>query len=198
MSRYPRSNGLAVSMVKSVKKTIKKCVRSKQDIYMGLLILRNSPLNCGSSPTQLLESRKLQDNLPKFYMSRPLKPQQDLLQERMKLKQRDDVKLPNQKVFEKFQPGNQVVVWDQKSKEWSLRGKIPKQVAPQLFEVKVDEKTILRWNQQQLHKVFALVSSPKVCLSEIKGSLPPSMPLVPVSPNVSCGSNESITSYWND
>ena len=72
--RYPRSNGLAESMVKSVKKTIKKCVRSKQDIYMGLLILRNSPLNCGSSPAQLLMNRKLQDNLPKFYMSRPLKP----------------------------------------------------------------------------------------------------------------------------
>ena len=56
-------------------------------------------------------------------MSRPLKPQWDLLQERMKSKQRHDVKLPNQKVFEKFQPGNQVVVQDPKSKEWSLRGK---------------------------------------------------------------------------
>ena len=85
--RYPRSNSLAESMVKSVKKTIKKCVRSKQDIYMGLLILHNSPLNCGSSPAQLLMNRKLQDNLPKFHMSRPLKPQQDFLQERMKLKQ---------------------------------------------------------------------------------------------------------------
>ena len=192
--RYPRSNGLAESMVKSVKKTIKKCVRSKQDIYMGLLILRNSPLNCGSSPTQLLESRKLQDNLPKFYMSRPLKPQQDLLQERMKLKQRDDVKLSNQKVFEKFQPGNQVVVQDPQSKEWSLRRKILKQVAPRSLEVKVDKKTILRRNQQQLRRVFALVSS----LPEIKSSLPPSMPLVPVSPNVSFGSNESIISYRND
>ena len=46
--RYLRSNGLAESMVKSVKKTIKKYLRSKQDIYMGLLILRNSPLNCES------------------------------------------------------------------------------------------------------------------------------------------------------
>ena len=154
--RYPRSNGLAASMVKSVKKTIKKCVCSKQDIYMVLLILRNSPLNCGSSPTQLLKSRKLQDNLPKFHMSRPLKPQQDLLQERMKLKQRDDVKLPNQKVFEKFQPGNQVVVQDPQSKEWSLRRKILKQVAPRSLEVKVDEKTILRRNQQQLRRVFCI------------------------------------------
>ena len=46
--------------------------------------------------------------------------------------------------------------------------------------------------------MFALVSSFKVCLPEIKGSLPPSMPLVLVSPNVSFGSNESIMSYRND
>ena len=115
--RYPRLNSSAVSIVKSVKKTIKKCVHSKQDIYMGLLILRNSPLNCGSSRAQLLVNCKLQDNLPKFHMSRPLKPQWDLLQERMKLKQRHDVKLPNQKVFEKFHPGNQVMVQDPQSKE---------------------------------------------------------------------------------
>ena len=116
-------------------------------------------------------------------------------QKRMKSKQ--DVKLPNQ-IYQKFQPGNQVVVQDPNSKEWSLRGKILKQVAPQLFKAKVDKKTILRWNQQQLGKVFALVSSPKLCLPEIKGSLPPSIPLVPVSPSVSFGSNESIISYRND
>ena len=90
--RYPRSNGLAESMVKSVKKTIKKCVRSKQDIYMGLFILRNSPLNCGSSPAHLLMNCKLQENLPKFHMPRPLKPQRDILQKK-KSKQRHDVKL---------------------------------------------------------------------------------------------------------
>ena len=66
--RYPRSNGLAESMVKSVKKTIKKCLRSKQDVYMGLLILHNSPLNCELSPAQLLMNHKLQDDLPKFHV----------------------------------------------------------------------------------------------------------------------------------
>ena len=90
------------------------------------------------------------------------------------------------------------MVQDPKSKEWSLRVKILKQVAPRSFEVEVDEKTILRRNQQQVRKMFALVSSPKVCLPETKVSLPPSMPLVPVSPNVSFGSNESIISYRND
>ena len=46
--------------------------------------------------------------------------------------------------------------------------------------------------------MFALVSSPKVSRPEIKGSLPPSIPLVPVSPNVSLRSNDSIISYRND
>ena len=45
--QYPKSNGLEEYMVKCAKRTIKKCVRSVQDIYMGLLILRNSPLNYG-------------------------------------------------------------------------------------------------------------------------------------------------------
>ena len=138
--RYSRSIGLAESMEKKVKKRIKKCVHSEQDIYMGLLILRNSPLICGSCPTQLLMNRKLQDNLPKFHMSRPLKPQRDLLKERIRSKERHYVKLPNQKVFEKFQSRNEVVVQDPKSKEWSLRRKMLKQIAPRSFEVKVDEK----------------------------------------------------------
>ena len=32
----------------------------------GLLILRNSPLNCGKSPNELLFNSRLRDDLPKF------------------------------------------------------------------------------------------------------------------------------------
>ena len=60
---YPKSNGLAESMVKSVKRLIKKCNRSKEDIYQGLLILLNAPLSCGQSPSQLLHGKQMTDNL---------------------------------------------------------------------------------------------------------------------------------------
>ena len=52
-------------MVKSVKRTIKKCLRSNQKVSKGLLILRNSSLNCGLSRAELSMGRQLNDNLPK-------------------------------------------------------------------------------------------------------------------------------------
>ena len=68
---YPRSNGLAESTVKAVKRLIKKCHRSNQDILKGLLILRNTPIKCGQSPAQLLKGYTLRDNLPRFQEDSP-------------------------------------------------------------------------------------------------------------------------------
>ena len=67
---YPRSNGLAESTVKSVKKIIKKCHIAKEDVKKGLLVLRNSRLACGSSPAQLLYGHALRDNLPSIAQER--------------------------------------------------------------------------------------------------------------------------------
>ena len=64
--RHPKSNGLAESSVKIVKKLVKKCNRSGGDILEGLLIIRNTPLSCGKSPAQLLMGRELRDNLPRI------------------------------------------------------------------------------------------------------------------------------------
>ena len=59
--RYPRSNGMAGSTVKTVKRLFKKCHRSNQNILKGLLILRNTPLKCGKSPAKLMMDRILRD-----------------------------------------------------------------------------------------------------------------------------------------
>ena len=62
---FPQSNGQVESMVKTVKTIIKKCKESNTDPYMGLLELRNTPLQgVDRSPAQLLMSRRLRSALP--------------------------------------------------------------------------------------------------------------------------------------
>ena len=50
--------------MKSVKRMIKKCNKSKEEILQGLMILQNTPLSCGKSPAELIYGRRLRDNLP--------------------------------------------------------------------------------------------------------------------------------------
>ena len=64
--RYPRSNGLAESSVKTIKTMIKKCIDTNSDIQKGLLAIRNTPLACGASPAELLMNRQLSDNIPRL------------------------------------------------------------------------------------------------------------------------------------
>ena len=56
---YPKSNGLAEKGVQVVKKLIKKCIDSKQDINLALLAFRSTPNESGLSPAQLLFGRQL-------------------------------------------------------------------------------------------------------------------------------------------
>jgi len=56
--RYPQSNGQAESAVKLIKRIYKK----SDDPYLGLLAYRNTKLECGASPAQLLMGRNLREN----------------------------------------------------------------------------------------------------------------------------------------
>ena len=67
----PKSNRLVESMVKSVKRLLKKCQRSKEVMLKGLLILRNTPLACGKSPSQLLQGKQLRDSFTIYVCNRP-------------------------------------------------------------------------------------------------------------------------------
>lgn len=70
---YQQSNGLAERTIQTIKKLIKKCYDNNDDIYAALLAFRNTPiLNTTYSPSQLLMSRYLRDNL--IISDRKLKP----------------------------------------------------------------------------------------------------------------------------
>lgn len=61
---YPKSNGLAESAVKAIKKLLKKCEDSGQDPHLALLNLRNTPRGQVSSPAAGLMARNLRTNIP--------------------------------------------------------------------------------------------------------------------------------------
>lgn len=62
---HQQSNGLAERAIQTVKGIIKKCSNDNEDIHLALLIYRNTPvMNSKYSPSELLMSRHLRDNLP--------------------------------------------------------------------------------------------------------------------------------------
>ena len=159
--RYPRSNGLAESSVKTVKKMMRKCLATKQDISQGLLSIRNTPLSCGASPAELLMNRQLNDNLPRLpsTMNQEDRRKRDMVAEREIQKKFHDRKInqrsqPNSNAFH---PGQRVALQHHETKEWSLRGQIIKEVAPRSYDVEVNGKT-LRRNRCQIRKMQSTTS----------------------------------------
>ena len=55
---HPKSNGHSEVLVGLAKKLLRKAKDSKQDPYLLFLEYRNTPLECGFSPAQLLMSRR--------------------------------------------------------------------------------------------------------------------------------------------
>ncbi|KMQ83784.1 hypothetical protein RF55_19102, partial [Lasius niger] len=66
---YPKSNGLAESAVKSVKKLFKKAFDAGEDPYLALLNLRNTPRGNVHAPASMLMGRNLRTNIPCSFKS---------------------------------------------------------------------------------------------------------------------------------
>ncbi|XP_060600965.1 uncharacterized protein K02A2.6-like [Ruditapes philippinarum] len=63
-SGYPQSNGLAEKGVGIAKKLMQKAKDTNTNIYIALLEYRNTPLECGYSPSQLLIGRRTKSVVP--------------------------------------------------------------------------------------------------------------------------------------
>ncbi|XP_044748562.1 uncharacterized protein K02A2.6-like [Coccinella septempunctata] len=63
-AQYPQSNGMVERTKQTIKKLLRKAREEDKDIELVLLLYRNTPLECGFSPAQLMFSRNLRDILP--------------------------------------------------------------------------------------------------------------------------------------
>ena len=119
--RYPQANGLIESSVKTIKTKIKKCDGSRDAIFKGLLAIRNTPLQCGYSPAQLMMGRRLRDNVPNIEDAESQRKTKEtfrnLVEERTKLL--FDRKKASCKTSEPFRVEQKVAVQDHTSGNWT-------------------------------------------------------------------------------
>lgn len=92
---HPNANGMAESAVKTAKRILKKCVITKQDMFLAVLNHRNTPSQeMDTSPIQRLLDRRTRTLLPT--VSKLLESKsKDLQNERKKLKSKQDLQVSN-------------------------------------------------------------------------------------------------------
>ncbi len=150
---FPQSSGLVEKSVGIVKRIMQKKTRDDgSSFYMGLLVYRSTPLECGYSPAYLLMGRRLRSNLP---MSENLlltrhgeKVKKYKEQQRAKQKSYYDKgtrQLPELCVGEE-------VRFKDKSNIWNQKGIVFEQFQPRSYNVEMPSGAVLRRNHQHLLK----------------------------------------------
>ncbi|XP_014682028.1 PREDICTED: uncharacterized protein K02A2.6-like [Priapulus caudatus] len=88
---YPRSNGLAERMVRTVKSMLKKCSMTGQDAQIAMLHLRATPVDSHmKSPAELLLGRPIRTSLPGHHLADNASDTEHLLQRQNRMKETHD------------------------------------------------------------------------------------------------------------
>ena len=148
----PRSNGMAESAVKTLKRTMIKCADDKTNVHEALLNLRNTPRpGLHLSPAQLLMSRRTRTIIPtsKSLLVPATPPDTKALRRQRQAKQ---AALYNKKAryLRPLEDGEQVRIQPMimGTKIWN-KGTIKKKVATRSYEVETNNGTVRR-NRQHL------------------------------------------------
>lgn len=151
--RYPQSNGFIERQVRTIKMTIMKAKRAKQDISKALQYLRATPVDHHlPSPAEMLLGRKIQSGLP--IKIRNQDPNRDAVKERLQERQ-DQQKFyydRNTRPLPPLYQGQQVRVQDQESRHWEKGTILNKRPEPRSYEVLTSSGQTLRRTRRHIRE----------------------------------------------
>lgn len=197
--RYPKSNGLAESAVKTIKNILIKAKESDTDPYLALLQYRNTPRDNLGSPAQRLFNRQTKTTLPVTETS--LKPKiipdvsKNLLQCREQQKKYYDrnARIKN----DNFKKGDSVRYQMSRGENWKLGQIVNQDNRPRSFTINTEEGRNIQRNTSMLRKtreeyklkprndVDIDITVPENCTKRIPKEKPPDPPCVTRSGRIS-------------
>lgn len=149
---YAQSNGLAEKTVQTVKKLLKKAKLDKKDPYLSILEFRNTPLDCGKSPVQLMMGRRTNTFMPinpallkSEIVNDEFKDKQQKLYEKQKIYYDK-----NAKELEPLKTGEHVRV--RQNKTWEPAEVVGKTSDPRSYIIKMDSENTLRRNRRDIRR----------------------------------------------
>ena len=180
---YPQSNGKAENAVKIAKRLLKKTKKAKGDIYLNLLIWRNTPSDgLNSSPAQRMFGRRTKTNMPT--VTSLLKPK---LIENIKVKKEESKNKQSKyynrgaKELSELERGDIVRIKPQSGKVWE-KAKVIAKVDVRSYTVKTEDGRIYRRNRRHLKKTSE--SFHDSFMPDIDPTAMPKESIPPPKPNV--------------
>ena len=141
---YPKSNGLVERHIQTLKRALKKSHESKQDPYLALLSLNNTPNETGESPASLLFGRHPRTPIPSV-----IKPKTKHIPIRKDSKKRYDTR---SKDLAPIEPNTTVRIYSKnRNGNWRQKGQIlSKRSEPRSYTLQNEKGNIIRRNRSQL------------------------------------------------
>ena len=148
---YPRSNGFVERQIQTIKHVIKKTKQAGEDIEMGLLSLRATPVdNKLPSPAELLFQRRVRANLPCHIQNK--NSNRDQVYEQLQQRQN------NQKFYHDrsakdlplLRQGAQVTIQDPATGKWNPGIVKDRCHEPRSYQIENENGNVVRRNRQQI------------------------------------------------
>ena len=148
---YPRSNGFVERQIQTIKHVIKKTKQAGEDIEMGLLSLRATPVdNKLPSPAELLFQRRVRSNLPCHIQNK--NSNRDQVYEQLQQRQN------NQKFYHDrsakdlplLRQGAQVTIQDPATGKWNPSIVKDRCHEPRSYQIENENGNVVRRNRQHI------------------------------------------------
>ena len=151
---HSKSNGKAEKGVQIVKRLLKKCFEKGEDPNLAVLNYRNTPMDCGRSPAQLLMNRDLKTRLPTAHLQQKSLDSEVVDKVR---KARASQKYNHDKstrILRPFEQGQVVRIYSLRDKHYSQKGVIMKAHSHNSYNVMTEAGRILRRNREHLKETL--------------------------------------------